>query len=120
MNYYIEPEVNNDVVKVSIGNLLFDGPFVNAQDIRPEPGLYAIVCRVDQHVELVDLDESSCLSNCLDNDEYSSNLLFYSENSSTDLMAAVYYTGSLSQKERLELKYDLIAELTEKSMAAAC
>jgi hypothetical protein len=94
-----------------IGRLEFSGPFKSGEEIDARPGLFAILCETDQEYELLEIDHAERLSTCLDNDEYVSNLSFYQENCSGNLCAAVYYTDTLTRKERVQLRDELLAGL---------
>lgn len=97
---------------VLIGPLEFDGPFSDASDLKDAPGLYALFCENRGEYELVELDEHKSLKNCLDADEYTSNLRFLEETSPGKIMAAVHYTHGLSAEERQKMKLRILKEFS--------
>jgi hypothetical protein len=100
-------------MSIIIGRLEFEGPFSDPQDIRPESGIYGIICQVGEEYELLDLDETHCLRDCLESNEYTDNTQFYSETCKGRLSAVVHYTHDLSAAERVEIKQELLAELNQ-------
>ena len=100
---------------VLIGKLEFEGPFNEALNIREEPGLFGILCEVNDELELVELDECDCLRNCLTREEHVNNILFYTETCRGKLSAIVHYTSDLQPKERRDLKRQLLFELEDTS-----
>lgn len=101
---------------IVIGKLEFEGPFARAEDIRPDPGIYGILCQVKDEFELIELDESYCLRDCLETSEHANNMLFYAETCQGALSAIVHYTPDLSPWERADLKADLLSEINEESL----
>lgn len=97
-------------MSVLIGKLEFEGPFTSPTEIRPEPGIFGILCQVGGEFELIDLDESHCLRDCLESQEHTNNLLFYSETCSGQLSGVVLYTPELTSAERVQLKNEILAE----------
>lgn len=95
---------------IMIGAIEFEGPYSDAANLKDEPGLYAILCENKGEMELVELDEAGCLKHCLDADEYTSNILFWQENSHSRLQAAVHYTPHLSREQRCDMKLRLLEE----------
>ena len=95
---------------IVIGPLEFEGPYADAKLLKDEPGLYAIICESKGELELVELDESSCVKNCFDAEEYTSNMRFWTETSHSNLLAAVHYTPQLSKDERRHMKMRLLEE----------
>jgi hypothetical protein len=98
-----------------IGKLEFEGPFMKPEEIRPDPGIYGILCQVNDEFELIDLDDSHCLRDCLETTEHVNNMLFYAETCQGMLSAIVHYTPDLTASERAELKSDLLAEMNDQS-----
>lgn len=95
---------------IVIGPIEFEGPFADARELREEPGIYAILSETKGEMELVELDEASCVRHCLDADEYTSNLRFFQETSYSNLVAAVHYTPELSREQRRHMKMRLMEE----------
>jgi len=100
-------------MSILIGRLEFEGPFIDPQDIRPESGIYGIICQVGEELELIDLDETHCLRDCLESNEYADNTRFYAETCRGRLSAVVHYTPDLSAFERSEIKHELLSELNQ-------
>jgi hypothetical protein len=96
---------------VQVGSLKFEGPFLNCSEIRSEPGLFGIVSRSGEVFDLVLLDDSHCLRDCMASVEHESNMLFFSETCEGPLLAIVYYTPDLSGHERALLKKRVRQEL---------
>lgn len=108
---------------ITVGKLEFEGPYDDPALIRNEPGLFGIVCEVDDEYELIELDEIDNLQNCLSTDEHISNLRFYEETCNGKLAAIIHYTADLSSKERREIRQRLLLELGDtecQANQAAC
>jgi hypothetical protein len=105
-------------VSVIIGKLEFEGPFSDPSLIRPEPGIFGIVCEADDELELIDLDETECLQDCLSTNEHVNNLLFYSETCNGKLSAIVHYVPDLTPSERIEIKQELLKHLNAETEEA--
>lgn len=102
-------------MSILIGKLEFEGPFTGASEIRPESGIFGILCQVADEYELIDLNETHCLRDCLESEEHTNNLLFYSEACSGKLSAIVMYTPELTNAERIALKNDILAEFDNET-----
>lgn len=98
-------------MSILIGELEFEGPYEDPANIRPEAGLFGILCQIGDEAELIDLDETHCLQDCLATSEHINNMIFYAETCKGTLAAAVHYTPDLTPKERQELKQDLLTML---------
>ncbi len=98
-------------MSILIGELEFEGPYEDAQSIRPEAGLFGILCQIGEEAELIDLDETHCLQDCLVTSEHINNMIFYAETCNGTLAAAIHYTPDLTAKERKELKHELLSVL---------
>ena len=107
-------------MSITIGKLEFEGPFDQAEQLRPEPGIYATFCHSGEEYDLIELGESSHLPECFTSEEHGNNLLFYAETCGGKLVVAVHYTNDLSHGERLELRIELLGELNEEPLEAAC
>lgn len=104
-----------------IGQLEFDGPFRDPAELQAKPGIYAILSQHrNDEFELIDICESARLDHILDTDEYTTNHLFYEETCSGVLSVAVHYTENMNLSERCQLKNQLLAELNEQFLYAAC
>lgn len=97
---------------VLIDDVAFEGPFTDGAHIEALPGIFGIVCQSNDELELLYLDESHCLQDCLSSAEHENNMLFYAENCSGMLSAIVHYTPSLTTRERTLIKNRLIAHLS--------
>lgn len=95
---------------IVIGPIEFEGPYAEAHQLKDQPGLYAILTEHKGELELVELDEASCVRNCLDAEEYTSNKQFWQEMSSNNLLAAVHYTPELTRDQRRHMKMRLMEE----------
>lgn len=95
---------------IVIGPIEFEGPYSNSEHLKEEPGLYALLCESKGEFELVELDEAGCVKHCLDGDEYTSNMRFWQETSSSNIVAAVHYTPQLSKDQRQYMKMRLLKE----------
>ncbi|MBX9722879.1 MAG: hypothetical protein K2X81_15870 [Candidatus Obscuribacterales bacterium] len=95
---------------IVIGPIEFEGPYMDAVNLKEEAGLYAILCENKGEFELVELDESSSVKNCFDIDEYTSNMRFWQETSHSNLLAVVHYTPDLSIDQRRDMKKQLLEE----------
>lgn len=107
-------------MSIMIGTVEFQGPYSQPAEINAQPGIYGILCQVGEEFELIDLDESHSVRDCLVSEEYTNNMLFYAETCSGALSAIVYYTPHLTAAQRCELKYDLLSELEEATLDPAC
>ena len=95
---------------IFIGPLEFEGPFAEAEDLKDAAGLYALFSERKGEFELIELDETMCVKNCLDTEEYTSNKRFWQEMSSSKLLAAVHYTPELSREQRRNMMLRLMKE----------
>lgn len=95
---------------IRIGGASFTGPFSDREEILPLPGIFGIVCQSNEHLELLTLDESHCLKDCLTSSEYEDNMLFLSENCAGSLRAIVHYTPGLTAVQRVKRKNELLAQ----------
>ncbi len=95
---------------IFIGPLEFEGPFADAEDLRDAAGIYALFTERKGEFELIELDETICVKDCLDNEEYTSNKQFWQEMSSSKLLAAVHYTPDLSREQRRHTMLKLMKE----------
>lgn len=98
-------------MSILVGKLEFEGPYDNPELIRDEPGIFGIVCEVEDELELIELDEMESLRDCLISDEHVSNLRFYEETCHGKLSAIIHYTSDLTSKERREVRDSLLLEL---------
>lgn len=102
-----------------IGAFEFEGPYAANDEILPVPGIFGLVCERNNEFELLHLDQTDCLSNCLEAEEHTSNLLFYAETCRGKLSAIVRYTPELSKSERSALKKQLCSELEDNNPGGA-
>ncbi|MBY0549057.1 MAG: hypothetical protein K2W95_17420 [Candidatus Obscuribacterales bacterium] len=107
-------ETNESIL---IGTVEFEGPFRDGEDLLPLPGIFAIVCQSKSELELLTLDESHCLKDCLNSSEYEDNMLFFSEHCKGALLAIVHYTPAMSAAERIALKNELLAQMMTEETA---
>ncbi len=96
---------------IKIGQIEFAGPFASPDDIEPVPGIYGIVCQSQDELLLLDIGDSLCLRECLEPDEFTSNLCFYEETCHGSLLAVVHYMPTHTTAERRQLKAALLDEL---------
>lgn len=110
-NEYDQTSENVDLKKsILIGNASFSGPFSDRDEILPLPGIFGIVCQSNDELELLTLDESHCLKDCLTSSEYEDNMLFLSEHCAGTLLAIVHYTPGLTSVQRVMRKNELLAQ----------
>ena len=107
-------------MSIIIGQVEFEGPFSQALDIEEQPGIFGILCQTGEEFELIDLDESHNVRDCLISQEYSNNMLFYAETCRGTLLAIVHYTPQLTCAQRAELKYDLLSEFDNAAQEQIC
>ncbi len=96
---------------IIICDVEFEGPFFSSDEILPLPGIFCIVCVSNDEIELLEVDESHYLKDCLNSSEHGNNMLFYAENCSGVISAIVHYTSGLSPSERCDMKQALIRNL---------
>jgi hypothetical protein len=89
-------------MSIIIGNLEFVGPFDDSKEIEKEPGLYALFCEQATELELIELDESDCVGDCLSNLR-----LLPGEDK---VVAAVHYTKDISRAARILLRDQILKE----------
>lgn len=99
---------------ILIGTVEFEGPFRDREELLALPGIFGIVCQSKNELELLTLDESHCLKDCLTSSEYEDNMLFLSEHCTGALLAIVHYTPAMTTSERIALKNELLAQMVIK------
>lgn len=99
---------------VLIGKIEFQGPYYSSSEIEPRPGLFALLCDDNDEYELLEIGQSDSVDSCLDNTEFVDNLVFYEDNCTGRICAAVHYTDDLISKERTQLRDELLGELNDE------
>lgn len=93
-------------MSILIGELEFDGPFLNMDDLSDEPGIFAILIKGSDDFELLEMDDAEQVRECLfaHPDRAS-----WSELTS-EVAVAVHYTSDITSEERREIKEALEVE----------
>lgn len=91
---------------ILIGELEFDGPFHNIDDLSDEPGIFAVLVKTTNEFELLEMDDS---------DQVRESLFTHPERDNWNslepgIAVAVHYTSDISSEERREIKQALEIE----------
>lgn len=89
---------------ISLGNFTFSGPIESIDKIRDLPGIYAIICVVENEYFLVDVGESSKLRTKIENHD---NKDCWTENCKGQLEIFIHYTVFLKQRGRILIEQEL-------------
>ena len=84
-------------MSLEIANFEFEGPLVNRQGVRKQPGLYAILSFANQQYELVEMGESADLQSSLVDEE---KLEYWQTKSIGMLTFSVHYSPNATKKSR--------------------
>lgn len=96
-------------MSILIGSLEFEGPFERVDQLRKEPGLYALFCEFNQEHELLELGESDCVRDAVSIELNPRILRLLPKPCQGKVVAAAYYTGNQPATER-QLVRDGIAK----------
>jgi len=97
-------------VTVLVGSWEFEGPFTSLDELRCEPGIYAIFASVNDEYELMEMDEAESVREWLHtHDRY----FFGNHSSLVKFSVAVYYCADLTPGLRQGLIDELIQEYQE-------
>ncbi len=91
-------------MSVLIGSWEFEGPFSATHELRPEPGIVALLTNSDDEFELVAIDESDSVQEYLEHQKKSV------PHNSDKLSTAVYYCSDLNSTLRRGLVDELMKE----------
>lgn len=94
---------------VLIGPIEFEGPFSDFTELQEAAGIYAILTERNGEFELLEMEESFSVKDCVHTDEFTSNLRFFQETSGP-LLAVVHYTPDLNSEERRRVRLELLKE----------
>ena len=91
---------------ILIGELEFDGPFHNIDDLSDEPGIFAVLVKTSDDFELLEMDDA---------DQVRESLFAHPQRDSwnslaIDIAVAVHYTSDITTQERREIKEALEVE----------
>ncbi|MBX9569103.1 MAG: hypothetical protein K2X77_09425 [Candidatus Obscuribacterales bacterium] len=93
-----------------IGPIEFEGPFADFNELRDDAGIYALLAENGEDLELIELEDSNSVKDCLFDNEFSNNLRFFQETAKGQLFAAVHYTPGLTAQQRRDVRLDLLRE----------
>jgi len=93
-------------MSILIGELEFDGPFHNIDDLSDEPGIFAVLVKASDEFELLEMDDA---------DQVRESLFAHPERDNwnsleSEIAVAVHYTSDISSDERREIKEALEIE----------
>lgn len=93
-------------MSILIGELEFDGPFFNMDDLSDEPGIFAILIKGADDFELLEMDDAEQIRESLfahpDRESWSE--------LTSEVAVAVHYTSDITSEERREIKEALEVE----------
>lgn len=92
-------------MSLEIANFEFEGPLVNRQGVRKQPGLYAILSFANQRYELVEMGESSDLQSSLVDEE---KLESWQDKSIGMLTFSVHYSPKAKKSRRQEMVMQIL------------
>lgn len=93
-------------MSILIGELEFEGPYHNIDDLSDEPGIFAVLVKTSDDFELLKMDDS---------DQVRESLFAHPERENWNSLAsqiavAVHYTSDITTQERREIKQALEIE----------
>ncbi len=87
---------------VAIENYTFEGPYYHLKDLKDRPGIYAILCRLDNGVTfLIDVGESQEIKSAIEGHERKD---CWVKNCKGTLFVAVLYTPELDSRGRQDIE----------------
>ncbi len=92
---------------IYIGNYEFEGPFDGIQELKDEPGLYAVLHCEGQNYELIYVAESSNIKESIELSPSAENL------PSGSVRIATLYTEPKGERERREMVDEILSEIDD-------
>jgi hypothetical protein len=102
---------------ITIGGYEFQGPHTSIDELRPEPGICALVAERNGRVDVIEIVDLNNVRTVLDDDEYTGNMRFWTETHYGTLAVAVFYTSGMPTVDRVSLKRMLAAEIALEQAA---
>jgi len=95
-------------MSITIGSILFDGPFKSAEDLEDRSGVYVILCKEnDNNYKVIDVGESAKVKSRVESHDRKP---CWESNCNSSLAVAVHYTPRLQQSGRMEIEQALRSE----------
>jgi hypothetical protein len=95
---------------VLIGQIEFEGPYADFNDLKNDAGIYALLAENGEELELVELEDSHSVKECFTDSEFTNNLRFFQDTAHGQLYTAVHYTPGLSAEQRRQVRLELMRE----------
>jgi hypothetical protein len=93
-------------MSIKLGKYLFTGPIASIDKLKDRPGVFAIICNVDNEYFLIDVGESSKLRTRIEN-HYKKDC--WIKNCDGQVIIYVRYTTFLKQQSRIIIEQELKA-----------
>ncbi len=92
-------------MSIEIGRYTFEGPYRSTGDLKDKPGVYAVICKKEDELYLLDINESKQVKSSIQNNKREECWRKYCNET---LTVAVHYTH-IQKKERK----DMVKEIRE-------
>lgn len=102
---------------ITIGGYEFQGPYKSIDELRPEPGICALVAERNGRVDVIEIVDLTNVTTVWDDDEYTGNIRFYTETCYGTLAVAVLYTNEMATVDRAALRRALATEIAVEQAA---
>ncbi len=86
---------------IKINNLKFDGPFQSTNELKDDPGIYAILCEIKNHFYILDVGESETVKTRIEGHDRKD---CWKKQFQGDAVYAVLYTQDKEQAERMSIE----------------
>ncbi len=93
-------------MSILIGELEFEGPFLDFDILSDEPGIFAVLVKNENDFELVEMDDAEQVREHLFTHPQRSSWYEISD----EVVVAVHYTSDISHDERREIKQTIERE----------
>jgi hypothetical protein len=88
-----------------VGGYAFEGPYTSNDDLKDEPGLYAVVCQsAGNTFALIDVGESAMVKKAVENHTRKESWTSYCR---TGQAVAVFYTPDLQEAQRQSIEQEI-------------
>ncbi len=98
-------------MSISIGEQVFEGPFVNAQELKNDPGVFAVIVAKGDKGSLIDIGESNSVGECVACHPDQARWQAFS--SEGQICYAVLFTPELDEQERKSIELDIRRKFAE-------
>ena len=96
--------LREESMSITIGNYVFDGPFLNVESLKDWPGVYAILCCSTYSWEVIDIGESFNVKTRVSSHDRKD---CWEHHCGNTIKYAVYYTSPIDQAGRKIIEQEL-------------